>query len=119
MQAKATARYLSTGNRKVGIVLELIRGKRVEEALQILRFTQKRTALMVEKVLRSALSNAHQKDAALQVEKMKVLSCTADQGPLRRNAKRFIPRAMGRASKIHKRSCHLTVVVGDGVTAGA
>lgn len=113
MQARATAKYLSTGHRKVGIVCALIRGRRVEDALQILRFTRKRAASMVEKTLRSALSNAHQKDAALAVEKIKVLSCTADQGPLRANAKRFIPRAMGRASKIHKRSCHLTVVVGD------
>ncbi len=112
MEGKAIIRYLRTGNRKVEVVLDLIRGKRVEEALNILRFTASRTAPMVEKALRSAVANAGQK-GIVDTEKLDVLRCTADQGPVMRNAKRFIPRAMGRASKIRKKTTHLTVVVGD------
>jgi large subunit ribosomal protein L22 len=113
MEATATARFLGTSNRKVGIVLDLIRGKKVEEALGTLRFTPKASAALVEKTLRSALANAASREAGLNLEKVRVQKCFANQGPLKRNAKRFIPRAMGRASAIHKRTCHLTIVVGD------
>ena len=112
MEASATAKYLATGHRKVAAILPLIRGKKVEEALGTLRFTTRAAAAMVEKALRSALANASAKQAGLDVAELRVLRAVANQGPLRRNAKRFIPRAMGRASGIHRRSCHLTVVVG-------
>jgi large subunit ribosomal protein L22 len=113
MEAQATARYLGTGHRKVKAVLDLIRGKQVEEALGALRFIPRAASSMVEKALRSALANASNREAGLNLDKVRVLRCFANQGPLQRNAKRFIPRAMGRASAIHKRTCHLTIVVGD------
>lgn len=115
MEATATARFLGTGNRKVALVLALVRGKRVEEALGILRFTPNAGAALIEKALRSALANAASRNANLNLEEVRVLRCWANQGPLQRNAKRFIPRAMGRASAIHKKTCHLTIVVGDTV----
>lgn len=113
MQAQATARYLRTGDRKVGAVLKLIRGKKVEEALSILRFTERRAAEMVEKALKSAIANGAQGEAKLDLGKARVVSCVANQGGVMRNAKRFIPRAMGRASGIRKKTTHLTIVLSD------
>ncbi|HTA16851.1 MAG TPA: 50S ribosomal protein L22 [bacterium] len=113
MQAQATARYLRTGDRKVGAVLKLIRGKKVEEALNVLRFTERRAAEMVEKALRSAIANGNQGEAKLDMAKARVVSCVANQGGVMRNAKRFIPRAMGRASGIRKKQTHLTIVLSD------
>jgi len=113
MQAQATAKYLRTGDRKVGTVLKLIRGKKVEEALTILRFTERRAAEMIEKALKSAIANGNQGEAKLDLGKARVVKCVANQGGLVRNAKRFMPRAMGRASGIHKRQTHLTIVLSD------
>ena len=73
MRATATAKYLRTGNRKVGIVLELIRGKKVEEALQVLRFCSVDSAQMVDKALRSAIANANQGETRLNVEAARVV----------------------------------------------
>ena len=113
MQAVATARYLRTGDRKVGAVLKLIRGKKVEEALNILRFTERRAAEMVEKALRSAIANGSQGESKLDLGKARVIKCVANQGGVMPNAKRFIPRAMGRASGIRKKQTHLTIVLSD------
>lgn len=119
MQATATTRYLRTGDRKVNTVLALIRGKKVEEALQILRFCERRAAGLIEKTLKSAIANANQGDARLDLDKARVTYCVANQGGLMRSAKRFMPRAMGRASGIHKRTTHLTIVVADTASAKA
>ena len=119
MQAQATARYLRTGDRKVGAVLKLIRGKKVEEALNVLRFTERRAAEMVEKALRSAIANGNQGEAKLDMAKARIVSCVANQGGVMRNAKRFIPRAMGRASGIRKKQTHLTIVLSDEPAAKA
>ncbi|HTB22686.1 MAG TPA: 50S ribosomal protein L22 [bacterium] len=113
MKTQATARYLRTGDRKVGAVLKLIRGKKVEEALSVLRFTERRAAEMVEKTLLSAIANGNQGETKLDMAKARVLSCVANQGGVVRNAKRFIPRAMGRASGIRKKQTHLTIVLSD------
>jgi large subunit ribosomal protein L22 len=110
MQAQATARYLRTGDRKVGVVLRLIRGKK---ALSILRFTERRAAGLVEKALKSAIANGAQGEAKLDLGKARIVSCVANQGGVMRNAKRFMPRAMGRASGIRKRTTHLTIVLSD------
>jgi len=74
MQAQATAKYLRTGDRKVGTVLKLIRGKKVEEALTILRFTERRAAEMVEKALKSAIANGNQGEVKLDMGRARVLS---------------------------------------------
>ena len=113
MQSQATARYLRTGDRKVGVVLKLIRGKKVEEALTILRFTERRAAEMIEKALRSAIANGSQGEAKLDLGRTRVIKCVANQGGVVPNAKRFIPRAMGRASGIRKKQTHLTIVLSD------
>jgi large subunit ribosomal protein L22 len=113
MEATATVRYLKTGNRKVEIVLDLIRGKRVEEAISILRFSERATAKPVEKLLRSAMANAAQKNTNLDLDVVRVSRCWANIGPVQRNARRFVPRAMGRASKIAKKTCHVTIVLAD------
>jgi large subunit ribosomal protein L22 len=113
MQAQATARYLRTGDRKVGAVLKLIRGKKVEDALSILRFTERRAAEMVVKALKSAIANGTQGDTKLDLGRARIIRCVANQGGVVRNAKRFIPRAMGRASGIRKKTTHLTIVLSD------
>jgi large subunit ribosomal protein L22 len=119
MRSTATARYLRTGNRKVGIVLDLIRGKKVEEALQTLRFCPVDSAKMVDKALRSAIANANKGESRLNLDDARVVECRANYGGTVRWAKRFMPRAMGRASGIRKRMCHLTIVVDDAGTAKA
>ncbi|MDK2785063.1 MAG: large subunit ribosomal protein [Bacillota bacterium] len=109
MEAKAVARYVRISPRKVRIVLDLIRGKSVTEALGILRFTPKRGSRLVEKVLRSALANA-ENNLDLDPENLYVVRAYADEGP---RLKRYHPRRMGQAFPILKRTSHITVVVGE------
>ena len=109
MEAKAAAKYVRLSPRKARQVMDLIRGKNVTEAMSILKFTSKRASGIIGKVLKSALANAKQKPD-IDSEKLSVRRAFVDQGPM---LKRFRPRAMGRASRIHKRTSHITVVVGD------
>jgi len=88
-------------------VVDLIRGKHVEQALAILQNSPKKAARMVEKVLKSAIANAEQK--GLDPEELVVKRAYVDEGP---TMKRVKPRAMGRANIIRRRTCHITVVVG-------
>lgn len=119
MQATAKTKFLRSAPRKVQLVLDLIRGKKVEEALQTLRFCERSASDLIEKTLRSAIANASQGEHRLEVENARVIFCTANHGPIMRNAKRFQPRAMGRASAIRKRTTHLTIVVSDDVVGKA
>jgi len=98
--------------RKVRQVVDLIRGKSVEEAIDLLHFTPKRGSIPVEKVLRSAVANATNKEEAskLDPEDLFVKEIWVDQGPTMR---RYNPGPMGRASLIRKRSCHISIVVSD------
>jgi len=107
MQAKAVARYVRIAPRKVSLVLDLVRGKSVGEAIAILRHTPKAASPVIEKVLNSAMANAEH-NYNMDVEKLVVSEAYADQGP---TLKRFRPRAMGRASKINKRTSHITLVL--------
>jgi len=107
MEAKAVARYVRIAPRKVSLVLDLIRGKEVGEAIAILRHTPKAASPVVEKVLNSAIANAEH-NYQMNVENLVVSEAYANQGP---TLKRFRPRAMGRASRINKRTSHITVVV--------
>ena len=116
MEATATVRYLKMTDRKVGLVLKTIRGKKVEDALRSLRFTERAAAGAIEKCLKSAVANANQKPN-FDLEKARIAFCTATQGPVQRNTKRWIPRAMGRASAMKKMSCHLSITVSDSPTA--
>lgn len=109
IEGRATARYVRTSAQKAKLVMDLIRGQSVDRALATLRFSQKRVAGAVAKVLRSAVANAEQKEgSAGDVDRMFVSRCYADQGP---SMKRIRPAPMGRAFRIVKRTAHLTVHV--------
>lgn len=109
VQAHATAKYIRTSAQKAGLVLDLIRGRDVNAALATLRFARKGVARDIEKVLRSAIANASQKDGfGGDVERLFVNACYANQGP---SQKRIRPAPMGRAFRIVKRTAHLTVQV--------
>ena len=109
MEVKATAKYIRIAPRKLRIVMNLIRGKKVNEAFAILQFTPNVGSEVVEQVLRSAVANAeHNND--MNVDNLVVSSCFVDQGP---TMKRIHPRSRGQAFKILKRSSHVTVCVSE------
>jgi large subunit ribosomal protein L22 len=111
VQAHATAKYIRTSAQKAGLVLDLIRGRDVNSALATLRFARKGVARDIEKVLRSAIANASQKDGfGGDVENLYVNACYANQGP---SQKRIRPAPMGRAFRVVKRTAHLTVQVAE------
>ena len=110
MEARAINRYISTSPRKMRLVIDLIRGKSVDEALHILHFSPKHASKVAEKALRSAVSNLQNQDGGgrLEPEQMTVKTVMVDVGM---TMKRISPAPMGRAFRIRKRSHHLTVVV--------
>jgi large subunit ribosomal protein L22 len=109
IQAQATAKYVRTSAQKAGLVLDLIRGRDVNAALATLRYARKGVARDIEKVLRSAIANAQQKEGfGGDVERLFVAACYANQGP---SQKRIRPAPMGRAFRVVKRTAHLTVHV--------
>ena len=107
VSAKLTGAQISA--QKVRLVADQIRGKRAEEALDILSFSKKKAAGLVLKVLNSAIANAEHNDGA-DVDELKVSTIFVNEG---RTMKRIKPRAKGRADRILKRSCHITVKVAD------
>ncbi len=118
MEAKARAKHMHISPRKMRLVVGLIRGRAVEDALVILQGTRKKASPMVEKTLRSAVANAlyvgdEEDDSAIaerpNVDELVVSRAFVDGGP---TMKRFRPRSMGRANRIRKRTSHLTIVVG-------
>ena len=109
--AQATAKYVRTSAQKAGLVLDLIRGHEVDQALATLQFSTKRIARDIEKVLRSAIANAQQKPGfGGEVERLFISACYAGQGP---SQKRVRPAPMGRAFRVVKRTAHLTVRVSE------
>jgi large subunit ribosomal protein L22 len=111
VQAHATAKYIRTSAQKAGLVLDLIRGRDVNAALSTLKFARKGVARDIEKVLRSAIANATQKEGfGGDVERLMVTACYANQGP---SQKRIRPAPMGRAFRVVKRTAHLTVQVAE------
>ncbi|MCI0183842.1 MAG: 50S ribosomal protein L22 [Acidibacillus sp.] len=109
MEAKAIARHIRIAPRKVRLVVDLIRGKRVGDAIAILRHTPKAGSPVIEKVLRSAIANAEH-NYNMDVEQLVITKIFVDQGT---TLKRFHPRAQGRAFSILKHTSHITVVVGE------
>ena len=105
--AKLSGAQLSA--QKARLVADQIRGKHVEEALDILAFSQKKGAAIIKKVLESAIANAEHNEGA-DVDELKVSTIFVDEGV---TMKRIRPRAKGRADRILKRSCHITVKVSD------
>ena len=109
VQAAATAKYVRTSAQKAGLVLALIRGRAVNQALATLKFTRKTVARDIAKVLQSAIANAQQKDGfSGDVDRLYVSACYANNGP---SQKRVRPAPMGRAFRVVKRTTHLTVAV--------
>lgn len=109
MEAKAVARYIRISPRKVRIVINLIRGKNVHQALAILKYTPKAASAPIEKVLRSAMANATH-NLELDETKLFVSEAFVDQAPV---LKRIHPRQRGQAFPILKRSSHITVAVAE------
>jgi large subunit ribosomal protein L22 len=109
-EIKAVARFVRTAPRKLRLVMDELRGRPVEEALKILKFTSKRAARVLEKVLKSAVANA-ENNFHMSSDSLVIHKAFVDGGP---TIKRWIPRAMGRASQVHKRTSHVTFIVKEG-----
>lgn len=111
MEAKAICRNLRIAPRKVRLVADLVRGMKVNDALVQLQFNPKRAATPVSKLVRSAVANFKQMDGAAEVDvdQLVIRTIQVDEGP---TARRFLPRAMGRATMIRKRSSHIKLTVG-------
>ena len=109
MEAKARARFIRISPQKARLVADTIRGKNVDEAITTLRFMPKKGARILRKVLESAVANASQNEA-IDVDTLYVKTVFVDGGPM---LKRIRPRAMGRASRILKRTSHITVVLDE------
>lgn len=110
MEAKAINRYVGTSPRKMRLVIDLIRGKSVGDAMNILHFQPKHAAKTAEKVLRSAVANFQNKDAnaGVSTDDLFIKECFVNGAP---SMKRILPAPMGRAYKILKRSHHVTIVI--------
>lgn len=108
METRAVLKFVRVPPRKARLVVDLIRGQDVGQALTIVRYTPKRAARIVEKLLRSAMANAQHNDGVRDVERLFVKAATVDEGP---RLKRWEPRAMGRATPIQKRTSHITIVL--------
>ena len=109
MEAKAIAKFQRVSPRKTALIARNVRGKGIEEAMNILRFTPNKPAGAILNVLKSAAANATQ--LAVKVDAMFVKAILVTSGP---TWKRFMPRSQGRATKIHKRTSHITVILAEG-----
>jgi len=109
MEARVISRHLRIAPRKVRLVADLVRGKRVGEAIGLLQHLPKKAAPLIAKALKSVVANA-ENTQRVDVDELYVKRITVDGGP---TAKRFLPRAHGRATKLRKRTAHLTVIVDE------
>jgi len=107
--AKATLKYLGVSAQKTRLVVDQIRGKGVEEALTILRYSPKRVAQDVRKLVSSALANAQQSDPNVDVDRLVITRMVVDDAPA---MKRSRHQSMGRVFPVHKRACHVSVDLG-------
>ncbi|MDO5329404.1 MAG: 50S ribosomal protein L22 [Coriobacteriia bacterium] len=110
MEVKAQAKYIRISPRKARIVVDQIRGKKVEDARLALRFITRSAAEIVETTLNSAVANAEDQHH-LRAESLVISKAYVDEGP---TIKRYRPRAKGAASHINKRTCHITIIVSNG-----
>jgi large subunit ribosomal protein L22 len=109
METSAKLKFARLSPQKTRLVVDMVRGKAVQEALNILKFSPQRPADVVAKLVRSAVANAEQKGVS-DVDRLFVKAVFVDQGPV---LKRFMPRAQGRATKIRKPTSHITVVLDE------
>jgi large subunit ribosomal protein L22 len=106
-EVKASLKYARVGAQKARLVVDVVRGKSVEEAIKTLTFMNKKTAVLVKKLIESAVANAENKKV-FDIDKLFVKTIWVDQGP---SLKRFRPRAQGRAFGVHKKTSHINVVL--------
>jgi large subunit ribosomal protein L22 len=109
MEAKAVARFVRVSPRKVRLIMDEIRGMKVEEALRLLSYSPQKGSTILKKLVGSAVANATA-NSEVDVDALVVKRIFADEGPA---WKRFRPRAMGRATRIRKKTSHLTVILGE------
>ena len=109
MEIKAVARFVRVSPQKIRLVMARVRGERVEDALGLLAFAPQKGAKILKKLVNSAVANA-QENSEMDVDNLYISKIFADEGPTQ---KRWRPRAMGRATKILKRTSHLTVVLDE------
>ncbi|MCC6277518.1 MAG: 50S ribosomal protein L22 [Oligoflexia bacterium] len=109
MEVKAFLNFARIAPRKVRLVADLVRGKDVNEAIQILTFVNKKSAPVLRKLIKSAVANADQKKT-IDLDTLYVKHISVDQGP---TLKRYLPRAMGRASEIRKKTSHINLVLDE------
>jgi large subunit ribosomal protein L22 len=109
MEVKAKLNYARVGEQKARLVADLVRGKNVSEAIKTLTFMNKKSAVMIKKLIESAVANADYKKT-MDLDKLFVKTIWVDQGPV---MKRFRPRAQGRASGVRKRMSHINVVLDE------
>lgn len=109
METVARYRYIRSSAQKLRLVVNLIKDKQVSEALDILKFLNKKAAALVKKTLESAISNAEHNDG-LNIDNLRIIKICVDHGP---SIKRIMLRAKGRSDRIAKRTSHLTIVVSD------
>ena len=107
METQAKLRNVRLSPRKARLVVDMVRGKGIQDAMNILQFSPQKTAPILSKLLKSAVANAEQKGVSY-VDALFIKTVTVDQGPV---MKRFMPRAQGRASRIRKPTSHITVVL--------
>lgn len=109
MESRAKLSYARMSPQKTRLVVDMVRGKGVQEALNILKYSPQKAAAIVYKLVSSAVANAEQKGAS-DVDRLFIKSIMVDQGPVLR---RFLPRAQGRATKIRKPTSHIYVVLSE------
>ncbi|MBU0580188.1 MAG: 50S ribosomal protein L22 [Candidatus Margulisbacteria bacterium] len=112
MDVKAKTKYCRMAARKIRLAVNLVKGQFAEDALTTLKFTNKKAAALLEKTLRSAIANAHGKEG-IDIDRLRIKEAFVDEGPTWR---RFMPRAMGRTTRINKRTSHITVILTDKVS---
>jgi len=109
MEIRAKARFVRISPQKIRLIMGQVRGKKEEEALNLLSFAPQRGARILKKLLNSAVANAQQ-NAGMDVDSLYIAKLYADEGP---TLKRWRPRAQGRATRIRKRTSHLTVILDE------
>lgn len=109
MEVRAVAKYIRISPQKVRLIIDVVKGKQVEAALDLLKFMPQKAAAIIEKVIKSAIANADQYPD-IDVDSLVIRNIIADQGP---TLKRFRARARGRGSRILKRTTHITVILAE------
>jgi len=109
MEVKASLKYARIGDQKARLVADMVRGKSVNDALRILMFEGKKPAVMIQKLVESAVANAEQKEV-IDIDKLFIKTIHVDKGPF---IKRFRPRAQGRAFEIKKKTSHINLILDE------